>query len=106
MAAHKKFWLVEGRDLSGELIHRRAYPMSRYSELQMGVLLQAFAAKSALSFDEIAGALCRSNRRTALLEVQQLTGKHFTLACGPSLDWTARVMSEEDPRMQGVHVAR
>lgn len=94
-----KAWLVEGRDLSGELIFRQAYPLHRYSEQQMCALLQTLAAKSALSFHEIAGALCRRNYRSALLEVQHLAGPHFTLACGPSLDWTARVLPKGDERL-------
>lgn len=68
----------------------------------MAVLLQVFAAKSALSLREIAGALCRRNKRTALLEVQRLNGPHYTLACGPSLEWTARLIPEGDPRLAGL----
>ena len=95
----KLFWLLEGRDLSGEIIYRQAYPLHYFSEGQMGVLLQALAAKSALAFDQIVGALCRRDKRTSLLEVQRLKGKHFTLACGPSLEWTARVIPGGDWRL-------
>ena len=94
-----RVWLVEGRDLSHDLIFQQVYPLYLYSEQQMGVLLQALTAKSALSFDEITGALCRRGKRTALLEVQRLNGEHFTLACGPSLDWVARVIPEGDGRL-------
>jgi hypothetical protein len=68
----------------------------------MTVLLQVLAAKSALNFREIAGALCRRNKRTSLLEVQRLNGPHYTLACGPTLDWTARVITEGDQRLAGL----
>lgn len=97
----KRYWLVEGRDPSHDLIFRHIYPLHLYSEQQMGTLLQALAAKSALSFRETADALCRRGKRTALLEVQRLNGPHFTLACGPSLDWTARVLPEGDKRLAG-----
>lgn len=95
----KRVWLVEGRDLSQELIFRRAYPLHHYSDQQMGALLQALTSKSALSFAEIAGALCRRGQRTALLDVQHPKGKDFTLACGPSLEWTARVLLADDKRL-------
>jgi hypothetical protein len=95
----KRFWLVEGRDPSGNVIYRQAHPLHHFSEQQMGVLLQALTAKSALIFDEIAGALCRRGKRTSLLEVQRLSGEHFTLACGPSLDWTARAIPADDRRL-------
>jgi len=35
----KKYWLVEGRDLSHELIFRQVYPLHHYSEQQMGCSL-------------------------------------------------------------------
>lgn len=68
----------------------------------MTALLQALAAKSSLNFDEIADALCRRGKRTSLLEVQRLCGEHFTLACGPGLEWTARVILAGDWRLRGV----
>jgi hypothetical protein len=95
----KRYWLVEGRDLSGNVICRQAHPLHHFSEQQMGCLLQALTAKSALTFNEIAGALCRRDKRTSLLEVQQFGGEHFTLACGPSLDWTACVIPAGDQRL-------
>ena len=67
----------------------------------MAALLQALAAKSALSYDEIADALCRNGQRTSLLEVQRLKPP-FTLACGPALEWTARVLEDGDSRLQDV----
>lgn len=99
MERSRSFWLVEGRGLSGDHIYRKVYPFHLYSEQQMGTLLQPMAAKSALTFAEIAGALCRRGKRTSLLEVQKLNGPHFTLACGSSLEWTARVLREEDERL-------
>lgn len=99
MVGDRLWWLVEGRNLSHEIVHRRAYPLHYYSEQQMSALLQALTAKSALSYDEIAGALCRKNKRTSLLEVHNLAGQHFTLACGPLLEWTARVLPQGDVRL-------
>src|SRR5690348_3550744 len=64
--------------------------------------LAGLAATSALSFSEILGALCRRGKRTPLLEVQRLSGPHFALACGPSLDWIARVIPEDDRRLDGL----
>jgi hypothetical protein len=95
----RRFWLVEGRDIAGEVIFHHAYPLHYFSDQQMTAALQALAAKSALSLSEILGALCRRGKRTTLLEVQRLSGPHFTLACGPSLEWTARVIPEGDPRL-------
>lgn len=102
MSAKGRVWLVEGRNLDGEIIHRRTYPLHWYSDQQMGLLLQAMASKSALSYDEIANALCRRDERSALLEIQNLGGDCYTLACGPSLDWTARVLPDGDPRLKGL----
>jgi hypothetical protein len=98
----KRFWLVGGRDLSGNVIYRQAHPLHYFSEHQMSVLLQALAAKSALTFNEIADALCRRDKRTALLEVQRLNGEHFTLACGPSFDWTARIIPDGNRQLTDV----
>lgn len=73
----------------------------------MSVLLQALAAKSSLSYAEIVGALKRKNKRTSLLEVSRLDNvidRPFTLACGPSLEWTARVLPEGDSRLDGLKI--
>ena len=103
----RRYWLVEGRDGLEPRFFACAYPLHWYSEQQMSVLLQALAAKSSLSYSEIAGALKRKNKRTSHLEVSRLDNridKPFTLACGPSLDWTARVLSESDSRLDGLKI--
>ncbi len=105
MARPKLFWLIEGRNIDHELIFRESYPLSLYSDQQMGHLLQALAAKSSLRFREVAGALCRKNKRTSLLEVRKLSGPCFTLACGPQLEWTARALPEGDVRLKQPSIA-
>lgn len=102
MVTVRRFWLVEGQDLDGKVIYQQAHPLHYYSSEQMGILLQALTAKSSLSFDEIAAALCRRGKRTALLNVQHLQGEHFTIACGPSLEWTARILPQHDRRLAGL----
>jgi hypothetical protein len=94
-SADKRFWLVEHSDGSMGVDWRRTYPFHFYSELQMESLLRSLAARSSLTYREIAEALCRKGKRTTLLDVVRLDMGKCGLACGPSLEWTARVIDEQ-----------
>jgi hypothetical protein len=97
----RKFWLIEGRDGQSEAYYKAAYRVHLFSENQMSALLQAMAAKSSLNYSEIALALCRTNLRSSHLEVQRHYPP-FALSCGPGMEWTARILVEDDPRLEGV----
>jgi hypothetical protein len=97
----QKYWLIEGRDGLSSPWFTAAYRLHLFSENQMSALLQAMAAKSSLSFSEIALALCRSSLRSSHLEVQRHYPP-FVLSCGPAMEWTAKIVLEDDPKLVGV----
>jgi hypothetical protein len=96
----RRFWLIEFHEYP-DVKYRRAFPAHYFSDDQMDTLLRTLAAKTSLSLDEIAMALCRKNYRSSHLAGHR-SSKPFCLSNGPMMDWTARVFDENDSRLSGL----